>query len=188
MTDDDNASLDTALMCLARSRGDQDAWHVLYRRAWPFVFSIAFRVMRDPGIGEDVSQETFLRMARYFPFERNVPPKVFMAYLGQVARNTALDARRGRIREKAHEVEIAPEFDALDRRPLPGEDAQVRGTVVWLARKLSPSDAALLRQLLDDAPPDLSGVAGGLGVTYGAAGVRLHRLRSRIRKLLRLRV
>jgi RNA polymerase sigma factor (sigma-70 family) len=176
-------SLSEALGRLAGSRTDEDAWETIYRRTWPFVFAISYRMMREAVAAEDVAQETFLRVARYFPFERIVDEKVFRFYIATIAKNAARDARRKRPREIPLDELPEPE----DSRHA-DEEAEVASTLDWLGRQLSPADYALFQQLIAGAPVALASVAQDGGISYSAAAVRLHRLRGRIRKLLGLRV
>lgn len=186
MKDPRGEDFHAALDILAVSRGDEHAWNVLYARAWPFVFSITFRILRDPGSAEDAAQETFIRVARHYPFPRRLDDKVFYAYVAQVARHVAFDSRRRQARIAEEALDEAAETP--DSRPQPGADAEAASTLEWLAGRLSESEAALLRQLLREAPSELSDMAQELGVSYSTAAVRLHRLRKRIRQLLRLDV
>jgi RNA polymerase sigma-70 factor (ECF subfamily) len=177
--------IDVALERLAESPNNEEAWGTLYHRLWPFVFSICLRMIRAPEIAEDLTQETFLRIARYFPFQRRFDEKVFMLYIAQVARRVTLDALHRR--DRASETTLDALAETADPAPRPGEAAEVASTLEWLVRQLSPADAELFRHLVKSAPLSPVDIASDLGVSYSAAGVRLHRLRARIRKLLRSR-
>ncbi len=178
--------LEEALARLAEFPGDQEAWATIYRRTAPFILSITFRMMQDFSAAEDVAQETFLRVAHYYPFHRRFEPKIFKIYIAQIARNAALDARRKHARVPQTGLEEATE--RADPGPEPGAEAQVASTLAWLEQRLTAQEAELFRQLIAEVPRPLSEIADGLGVSYNAAGVRLHRLRRRIGKLLGIRV
>jgi RNA polymerase sigma-70 factor, ECF subfamily len=75
--------------------GDQGAMASLFDRYGGAVYSVAFRILRDPGHAEDVMQEVFLQVWRH--------PELFVsgrgslgAWLVVVARNRAIDLLRRR--------------------------------------------------------------------------------------------
>ena len=75
--------------------GDEQAMALIYDRYSRIVYSVALRVLRDPGSAEDVLQEIFLKLWR--------SPGSFLAtrgslggWLAVVARNRSIDALRRR--------------------------------------------------------------------------------------------
>lgn len=63
---DDDPMSSSALM-VRTSRGDENAFGLLYDRLAPLVFGIVQRVVRDPSISEEVSQEVFVELWRIAP-------------------------------------------------------------------------------------------------------------------------
>jgi RNA polymerase sigma-70 factor (ECF subfamily) len=100
------AGEDTALLLGIRS-GDQEAMKALFERYSRIVFSVAMRVLGDPGHAEDVTQEIFLRIWRN--------PESFVsgrgtlgAWLVVVARNRSIDLlRRRRPSDSLEDVVLA---------------------------------------------------------------------------------
>ncbi len=85
--------------------GDEQALVELYRRFAGLVYSVAFRVVHDHALAEEVMQDAFLncwnRADSYRPAAGNVAP-----WLARIARNRAIDVTRGkqhqaRLREQA---------------------------------------------------------------------------------------
>jgi RNA polymerase sigma-70 factor (ECF subfamily) len=86
---------------------DQNAFESLYLRHADLVYSIALRVVADPGIAQDVAQEVFLRVWRQ-PALFDVTRGRFVSWLMSVARNRAVDEVRSRGRRRLREVTSAP--------------------------------------------------------------------------------
>ncbi len=89
---------------------DQTAFEAIYERHSDLVYSIALRVVADPGIAQDVAQEVFLRVWRY-PALFDVTRGRFVSWLMSVARNRAVDEVRSRGRRRLREVTPAPGAD-----------------------------------------------------------------------------
>jgi RNA polymerase sigma factor (sigma-70 family) len=172
--------LEKALERLAESRADEAAWTVLHNSLWPYVFTVAYRELKGAArAAEDVAQETFLRLVRSAPFERLQDPSDLRAYAGTVARNLARDTAR----REARQPMLAAERQRVPSEPLGPLGPQLPEDVLERARRqLGPQEAALLDLVMRG--DDLRSVARTLGVRYGTAAVRTHRLRSKLRKLL----
>jgi RNA polymerase sigma factor (sigma-70 family) len=171
--------LEQALERLAESPADEAAWTVLHRSLWPFVFAVAYRELRGAArAAEDVAQETFLRLVRSAPFDRLQDPADLRAYAGTVARNLARDTARREARQPQTVAEPgrAPEPMGPLGPQLP------EGALEQVRKLLDPQELALLDLVMGG--DDLRRVAASLGVRYGTAAVRIHRLRNKLRNLL----
>ncbi|HEY0759373.1 MAG TPA: sigma-70 family RNA polymerase sigma factor [Acidisarcina sp.] len=92
-------------------QGDSSAMAELFDRYSRIVYSVAMRVLRDPGHAEDVTQEIFLRIWR--------TPESFVsgrgtlgAWLVVVARNRSIDfLRRRRPGDSVEDVVLASPLD-----------------------------------------------------------------------------
>ncbi len=89
------ARQDESLLLASIADGDEEAMARLFRLHSNLVFSVALRVLREPGGAEDVMQEVFMQIWR--------KPATFAAargslggYLAVIARNRAIDVLRGR--------------------------------------------------------------------------------------------
>lgn len=179
-------ALRSSLAKLARSKTDEGAWRVLYDALWPFVFATAFRRLKDPDAAEDVAQEVFVRLLNSAPFEQLNGVDELRAYLWRAAinvGNTVLERNR-RASQKEHAIrDLGPrvsedETSNPDYRLLYGE-------ALSLAKEhLGAEDLKLLSVLI--AGGTLADAAAALSQTYSATGVRLHRLRAKLVKVLNL--
>lgn len=167
--------LEEALRRLAESRYDEAAWTVLHNSLWPLVFAVAYRELKGAArAAEDVAQEAFLRLVRSAPFARLQDPADMRAYVATVARNVARDLARNEARQ--------PKFAAV-AEPLGPLGPQLPEGVLERARDLlEPAEVALLELVVQE--DDIRSVAMKLGVRYGTAAVRIHRLRNKLRKIL----
>lgn len=107
MPPDVNDPADTALV-RAAGAGDMDALGALYVRHHRRVYELCVRMVRDPDVAEDLTQEGFLRVSRYgssFDGRSSVT-----SWLYRLVRNRCLDhlatRRREEERKEAFEVEM----------------------------------------------------------------------------------
>jgi RNA polymerase sigma-70 factor, ECF subfamily len=90
-------------------RRDQRAVGELYDRYGRLAYSLIYRIVKDTGIAEDLTQETFLRVwnrAAAFDTEKGS----LGAWIMTVARNRAIDYVRsvqGRMRENVYELDAS---------------------------------------------------------------------------------
>lgn len=84
---------DLALLLVAASRGDLDAFRRLHGSAGPPLLRVIHRICHDPRVAEDALQETFLKIWRGATgFDPGVASP--MAWLSAVAWNAAIGAIR----------------------------------------------------------------------------------------------
>lgn len=98
---------DEELMHRLASR-DLSAFEAIYDRYADVVFSVALRVVADPHVAEDVTQDVFLRVWRR-PDHFDVQRGKFVTWLLSVARNRSIDERRSYSRRLRHEAMPATE-------------------------------------------------------------------------------
>jgi RNA polymerase sigma-70 factor (ECF subfamily) len=93
--------------------GDQIAFGVVYDRYADLVYSTAYRVLGDPGLAEDASQDVFVRI--WLRPESFVPVRGrFLSWLLSVARNRAVDEIRSRGRRLRREMPAGEPGDDLN--------------------------------------------------------------------------
>ncbi len=71
------------------TEGDVEAFEELFRRFQAEVYAWIVRIVRDPGIAEDLTVETFWRI--YRSRARFDPEKSFAAWARRIATNLAID-------------------------------------------------------------------------------------------------
>lgn len=103
----DGGTVDDSVLLLRVASGDQEALAALFDRYSRTVYSVALRVLKDPGQAEDVMQEIFFQLWR--------SPQSFIngrgslaGWLVVVARNRAIDVlRRRRPSDSVEDVVLA---------------------------------------------------------------------------------
>ncbi len=159
--------------------GDEVACRALVRQHLPGVFNLAFRMLGDHGLAEDVAQEAFIRLwkqSKHWQAKASV-----RTWLFRVTHNLAIDAirRRGRHAER----ELPETLVAADR---PGET--VYG--MEIGRQVGAAVQALPeRQRTAITLVHFEGVAAGeaaavMGVSVEALESLLARARRRLRETL----
>ena len=86
-------NLDDAQLAAQVARGDERAFLILYDRYASHVYALTMRMLRDPSLAEEATQDTFLKLwsrARLTLTERGYLP----VWLLTIARRTALDRLR----------------------------------------------------------------------------------------------
>src|SRR3977135_2661524 len=120
---------------------DVEALRMLYQRYGGLAYSLAVRILGDPGRAEDVVQEAFIRVWTYadsFDARRGS----LRTWLLTTVRNRAIDYLRGRPGRERRELELSVE--------LPSHGT---GSDPW--RDVSESlEREALRQALVSLPPD----------------------------------
>jgi len=123
----------------AFQEGSVDAFDQLFHRYHGAIRSLTNRLVRDPLLAEDLTQETFFRVLR--SLERVDPSFNFSAWIHRIATNLCYDElRRRKPGQAAHpEGTLASAFDA-------GPDG-VLGTLPSKDMSGSPEDALAIREL-----------------------------------------
>jgi RNA polymerase sigma-70 factor (ECF subfamily) len=143
-SDSDYAELgDEELMQRLHHR-DTRAFEAIFDRYGDLVYSTALRVLRDPHLAEDVSQEIFVRLWRK-PESYVAERGRFLTWLISVTRNRAVDEVRSRGRRQRHETASPEEQE----RELPASDSIDPALNAQLAEQ-----ARIVRAALAELPPE----------------------------------
>jgi RNA polymerase sigma factor (sigma-70 family) len=176
VSDARNVELAGILARLAQNADDEGEWAALYRVLRPLVLSISLRMLSGAfEIAEDATQEVFIRLLRHKPFRRITDPAAFRGLVGRISQNVAIDYRRRLLRESAARESVDVEKIGIDMGPTVDVSNALRA-------RLNAHEQQLLSLLLEGHT--LAETAEALGITYGAAGVRVHRLRRHLETLL----
>jgi RNA polymerase sigma factor (sigma-70 family) len=110
--------------------GDPDAVRLVYRAYGRLVYAVSYRVLRDAGLAEEATQQTFLkawRAADSLDENREMAP-----WLATIARRVAVDVQRSESRRHADPLEsAAPADPALTTPPQSVETLHA----VWAVRR-----------------------------------------------------
>lgn len=160
----------------------------LIRASYADVYALCRRLLGDPCDAADATQEVYLRVVRSVLGFRG--DSAFGTWLHRVTVNVCATAlrRRGDVRgrgQSAGAAEFAGDDLVLDE-PGPGERAERADLAVRTARALAalPDDARQVVVLRDLQGLTTRQTAALLGISEGAAKVRLHRAHARLRELV----
>ena len=160
-------------------RGDQRAAEALYHRHRATVRFVVVDNVRDPDDVDDLVQEIFGRA--FARIDQLGDPDRFRAWLLQIARRAAIDARRARCR-RPEVVTLADRVvvDLGAPMDLIAEVSELATAVRHGLSELSPRDRTVLTMTVE-LGFSIDEVADALGITHGNAKVVLHRARRRLR-------
>jgi len=181
---DIRAAASDELLLLGARRRDEAALAALYDRYGGLVFTLAFRIVGDRDLAEEVMQDAFLRCWHgldQYDGERGA----FPGWLMGITRNRAIDVLRGR----QHQARLRENQPLPDAGPLePGtpdssEDVVMRQTVGQALAELSEPQREAI-ELAYYAGLTQAEVADRLGQPLGTIKTRMRDGLRRLRRLL----
>ena len=172
------------LWVIAARSGDRDAFRMLVEQNQRDVYTLAVRLVSDCHLAEDVAQETFVRAWRALPNFRG--DAAFSTWLYRITVNTAWTHRGRQKRHRHADIDDVPAIADETRRHNPGHLDETLHLPEALGEALNSLSA---EQRMVVVLKDVEGwshneIAELLDITTGAAKVRLHRARRRLRTLL----
>lgn len=152
-------------------------WKAWYASAYPKLYFAAFRLANgNPDLARDLTQGTFTRFLEYRAIERVQSEQHAVAYLIKTCRNVAIDRNA---QAKSIPLESLTEVESM---PAPEQHEESVMDLQRAVDDLEDEDQDLVQWLRDGL--SVGEVAKRLNASYTAAGVRIHRLRKRLRKAL----
>ncbi|MEK6280401.1 MAG: RNA polymerase sigma factor [Acidobacteriota bacterium] len=163
------------------AQGELEAFETLFRQFQGEVFGWIIRIVRDPGVAEDLTVETFWRI--YRSRSRFDPARSFGAWARRIATNAAIDylkSVRPEVLLTENQAQVVP--------PNPGVQWDIRDRVEQAFTHLPAKLQVVARLALIEEQP-YEEIAGALGISVGAVKSRVFRaVRLLRRKLKRLGV
>jgi RNA polymerase sigma-70 factor (ECF subfamily) len=158
--------------------GDAEAFDALAGAAYDRLYSLAYRILRDPERAKDAVQECLVRAWRDIRGLRD--PDRFDAWLHRLIINACYDEARRR-RTRAHEVHLLPLERAAPGRPI--DDLIDRDELDRGFRRLPVEHRAVLvmHHYLGLRLPEIAAI---LGVPEGTVRSRLHYATGAMRAVL----
>lgn len=144
------------------ARRDQSALAELYQRYAALVYSIAIRVLQNPGSAEEVMQDTFVKVWRE-PAKWNPDGGRFINWIVTIARYTAID----RLRKERRQPPLTA--TALDEMPIPATMGTIDESLL--------NDVQLIHRLIEQLPPaqlEVIQLAFWQGMTHVEISQQLH--------------
>ena len=183
-----------ARLAVAAAGGSAEAFRAIVERYQDAVFRLVVRMVRDPGLAEDIAQETFLKAYRALPGYD--PRWKLSSWLLKIAHNATIDhLRRQRLDttplDLGADAESGSPIDRLADDSVLDAEQRLRGRA--LARDLQTALGSLdpvYRELLllrFQEGMAYQEIADVTGLPLGTVKVRLHRGRKRLADLLAAR-
>ena len=175
--------LSEVLAVLAKAADKVEAWRQLYELMWPFVFALNYRLLRGArALAEDASQEVFLRLVRYCNFSKLQTPEPFRAYLAAMCVNVS----RNYVKQIMKETQPSESGGTKHTEQFewsPEQHFQAQELLRRISEPLNNVDRELVSLLVQGYK--IPEIVDSVGLTYENAVVRVHRLRAKLRKLLK---
>ncbi len=164
----------------ACQRGDASAFRQLVTLHYDYVYRLAFRVLLDRDEAADAAQEVFIKVWR--TIGTFTPTMRFTTWLYRIVVNTALDARRHRVRREALAATSADEFGTLNGPDKQAEGNDLAGIAVSLLSHLSPTQRMIvaLRDFEDLSPQEVASITG---ISESSVKANLSYARKKLREL-----
>jgi len=170
---------DSADVALAAA-GDRQAFERLYRIHANRVFSICARMSGSRVMGEELTQDVFVRTWEKLPQFRG--ESAFSTWLHRLAVNVVLNARKteGRRASRTEQSDVEDDRrDEMARAPLHIERMDLQDAISKL-----PEGARRIFVLHDVEGYKHEEIAGMMGITSGGSKAQLHRARLLLREAL----
>jgi DNA-directed RNA polymerase specialized sigma24 family protein len=168
-----------AIEAIRRDPHDDEAWARFYDYFYMQVAAALFMSGCARDDVPDVSQEVFRRFLEHSPWRTDwstLPDRPHLTnFLRKTARWLALDRHRALGRRPRTD-------DAIELDQIPAESiVDLSIPLDRVVAALNDEERRLLGMVIDGVP--LASIAFELGISYQAAGVRVHRLRRRIQEI-----
>lgn len=171
-------------------RGDIVAFNRLVVQYQEMVFNVAYRIMGDPDVAEDVAQETFITAYQSLKSFRGGS---FKSWLIRVATNRCYDELRRRKRRPQTSLDaITDENESFAFLRSPNEGPEAHRQRVELAMAIErclkdlPDDQRIVTVLGDVEGYDYQEIATITRVSLGTVKSRLSRARAKLRDCLQV--
>lgn len=159
------------------AQGELEAFETLFRQFQGEVFGWIVRIVRDPGIAEDLTVETFWRI--YRARSRFDPSRSFGAWARRIATNAALDHLRN-VRPEVLLTEDHAQVMPLDR----AIQRDIREQIEQAFRQLPAKLQVVARLALIEQQP-YEDIAQAVGISVGGVKSRVFRAVRLMRRKLK---
>jgi RNA polymerase sigma-70 factor (ECF subfamily) len=175
---------DVSHLVAAAKGGDAGAYKELVRATYADAYTLAYRLTGNEEDAQDVVQEAYLRA--YKGLKRFRGDAAFTTWMYRITANCA-STHLARRAQHQHEALVADD-PVVDERPDFNPEARLGSAadreLLHAALASLPADMRAVVVLRDVYDLPHEAIAAELGITEGAAKVRLHRARKRLRERL----
>ncbi len=175
------ADEDDLVLVQRLARGDQEAFLALYDRHASRVHALTLRILSDPMLAEEATQDTFMKLwsrARLYLAERGS----FLVWLLTIARRTALD----RVRLEGRRPLLSDSNDPDDVWPAVKDESQDPDEARWrslhFAVRSLPQEQQVVVELAYYQGLSQSEIAAELGWPLGTVKTRLRAAMQALRR------
>lgn len=159
------------------AHGDLEAFETLFRQFQGEVYRWMMRMVRDPGVAEELTVETFWRI--YRAHARFDPRRGFGAWARRIATNAALDY----LKVARPQTALEEDFPAAES-PNPAIQRDIRERTARAFQQLPAKlRVAATLALIEEQP--YQEIADALGISVGAVKLRVFRATRLLRKQLK---
>lgn len=187
-TPDDNVAMDEAQLIQFAQKGDLTAFNRLVLMYQDRVYSVAYRIMKDPASAEDATQEAFISAHKSIKSFRGGS---FKSWLMRIVTNSCYDELRRRKRRPQSSLdeltEDASGYDFVQSEdPGPERQQQQKELIEAVERCLHslPDDQRTAAVLRDVEGYDYKEIAEIMSTSLGTVKSRLNRARRRMQECL----
>lgn len=180
--------MDEATLIQRAQKGDVAAFNRLVVQYQELVFNVAYRIMGDPAVAEDVAQETFITAYQSL---RSFRGGSFKSWLMRVATNRCYDELRRRKRRPQTSLdEMMDENESFAFLRSPNDSPEMHRQRVELALAIEqclqglPDDQRIVTVLGDVEGYDYNEIATITKTSLGTVKSRLSRARAKLRDCL----
>ena len=159
------------------AQGELEAFETLFRQFQRQVYGWVIRIVRDPGIAEDLTVETFWRI--YQARSRFDPSRSFGAWARRIATNAAIDylkSVRPEVLLTENQAQVVPPNPAIQR--------DIRDRIEQAFTHLPAKLQVVARLSLIEEQP-YEAIAGALGISESAVKSRSFRAVRLLRRKLK---
>lgn len=156
--------------------GDLEAFEALFRAHQKEVYAWVVRIVRDSGVAEDLTVETFWRIYKYRA--RFDPAGNFRAWARRIATNAALD----HLRHSRRETELPEDLASVGTAD-PAVRREARERIRKAFQELPPKYRLVARLSLIEEEPYMN-IAEAAGISVALVKVRVFRAVRMLRKKL----
>lgn len=142
------------------------------------MYSVALSILKSPTLAEDAVHDSFIKIINNFKKFKQIPCNEIDGWIVIIVKNTSLNI----LRKENRLISISEDFDMMSNDSLESESEYDR--LVSLIRSMPENYRSILEMKYVLEYSNIE-IAKALGITENAVGVRIHRGRAKLIKILK---